>query len=260
MRRRILGWASAWFLAGCLRAHGNTLTQPDKSKKQDLADRMKKAEEQEAAEVERLYSTKPLLVRMGGKAWYIPANYSTPKGLNEPSEGNADAFGFFLFLPDYGGFTKENWRDRFDKRRIEVLQVESVDKDLMVPDTRGHRSRANPAGYGDPVARFQNSRASLEERPSILKYGLEGFRWKSRRRAGVTWTGKRSNGEFFFFESSFAPGETPPGRVRFPICTVQYYSAKEDLFIAYRYSQEHIAKWREIDDAIWSRLHEWQVK
>jgi hypothetical protein len=45
-----------------------------------------------------------------------------------------------------------------------------------------------------------------------------------------------------------------------PSCQAQYYSAAEDLHIVYRYSQHHLPQWREIDDAIWAKLHKWEVE
>ena len=226
-------------------------------------EKRERADEREAREVEKLYSTKPIRFRMAGQQYVVPANYFTYKGRDEVDTGNSEGFGFFLFLPDFGGYTKENWRDQFDRRRIYVLEVKPVDKNAMIPYSLGGYVKAEPANYGEPRAQFQNIRALLEEIPSFKLYGLEGYRRKgagARGTPGVTWTGTRSNGEFFFFNSSLAPGEPLRPGLTNPVCQTQYYSEQEDLFISYFYSQDHIAKWREIDDAIWEKIHSWRTK
>lgn len=141
-----------------------------------------------------------------------------------------------------------------------MLQVSAVDKNVMVPIYGGGLQRVTPANYGEPRARFENLKGILEDSPTYELYGLKGYHAKGRGSDKVTWVGYRSNGEFFFFDSSLAPGQPlQPGIIN-PHCGTQYYSEKEDLFVAYRYSQDHIMQWRDIDDAIWSKLHQWQVK
>jgi len=230
--------------------------------KKQATEGMRRAEEHEAKRVELLYSTKPKRVILGNREYRIPANHFGPKQLDEPDTFVADesGFGFVLFLPDFGGYTKENWRNKFDPRLIQVVQVTTVDKNAMVPMTDGTRQRTPPEGYGEPRARFKNRKPSLEQKPGYKLYGLEGYRPKNARPdSGVTWVGTRSNGEFFFFDSTLPPDMSPlPGR--YAICQARYYSEQEDLLIVYRYFQEHIAKWREIDDAIWGMLHDWRSK
>lgn len=218
--------------------------------------------ETEAQEVDRLYSTKLSHVILGNREYRIPANYFGPKQGQEPAVfvAKENGFGFSMFLPDYGGYTKENWREGwFHPLLIQVIWVKTVNKNAMLPMTDGSLRRIRPAGYGDPKARFANRRARLEDAPSFKLHGLDGYRRKGKGAKGVTWVGARSNGEFFFFDSTLSP-EEQPGRGRYSFCQAQYYSEQGDLNIAYRYQQRHIANWREIDDAIWTKLREWRVK
>jgi hypothetical protein len=225
---------------------------------ESIQERMARAMEEDTEQVNRLYSIKPVRVILGSREWVIPANYFGPKGEGSPDTFMADKyFGFVLFLPDYGGYTKENWSDPFDRRQISILNISSVDKTQVVVFSDGHHEIVSPANYGEPTAQFQNWRRMLEDKPLLDVYGLEGYRPKYGK-ADVTWTGTRSNGEFFFFRSHLAPGESTQKGTN-PLCDVRYYSEKEDLFIAYMYSNDHLAQWREIDDAIWSKLHEWRV-
>jgi len=224
---------------------------------EQIRERMRKAQEKEARDVDILFSTKAVRIDMGGRTWLMPVNYWTPKGRDETDRAG-ERFGFVLFLPEFGGFTKENWKDPFDSRRIDVQELSAVDKNAVIPYASGGVTKIDPAGYGEPRARFNNRRRTLEDMPSFELHGLKGYRQKGTGSPGITWTGTRSNGEFFFFESTLAPGQSPSYEP-YPICATRYYSEQEDLFIAYRYSQQYMEKWREIDDAIWMRLHQWRL-
>jgi len=214
----------------------------------------------EARAVDAQYSTKPVRVFIGTREYIIPANYFGPKGRDLPDFMDANGigyFGFHLFLPEFGGYTKDNWKDKFDPNLVQILQVKSVDK--AAGDRPDGHSQANPATYGEPIAQFRNVRRLLEEKPSLRAYGLQGYRTKHGN-ADVTWTGTRSNGEFFFFRCDQAPGDSARAGIAIPQCDVRYYSEKEDLFVAYRYSNANLNLWRRIDDAVWAALGKWRVK
>lgn len=217
--------------------------------------------EAEQRQVERFYSTKPRKVILDDRKYLIPANYFGPKQLDDSDAVLVpdDGFGFSLFLPDYGGCTTRNWQNPFDHRRIEIVRVATVNRNEMIPQRDGTYRLIAPSAYGDPSARFANRRSRLEDSPSLHVYGLEGYRRRGPSPETV-WTAKRQNGEFFFLECSVPPVELGHSRVVNPTCEAQYYSASEDLDIVYRYSQYNLPKWREIDDAIWNKLHEWEVQ
>ena len=218
-------------------------------------ERLRRAKEEEGRRVEALYSVEPKRIVLGDREFRISRNYFDPKGRNAPDTFVAkdNGFGFTLFLPDYGGFTKENWREGWSHPdRIDVVQVRRIATHTLTDGTQRR--------YGDPIAGYGRLRRLFEEAPAFKLYGLEGYRrGGGGATQGVLWTGTRSNGEFFFFESSLGPGEQP-ARGRRAFCKVRYSSEKEDLYVAYRYSQHHLAKWREIDDAIWHKLHAWRIK
>src|SRR6185369_6247313 len=156
-------------------------------------------------------------------------------------------FGFRLFLPDFGGYTKENWRDPFDRRKVTVVQVNTVKKDDIGTFTDGSRRPLSPDRF-DPRVIYDRI-VGRQVPDSVLLYGLTTHRHANGAPSDLL-SGTRSNGEFFFFRSGFPPRlPERPAYPPNPLCDVRYYSDKEDLQISYRYSQDHIAKWREIDDA-----------
>jgi hypothetical protein len=236
--------------------------KPDQKSNREFEEQMQGAVEAESREVERLYSTKAIRFRLGGRRYSVPVNYFTPKGRDEPESGDSEGFGFTLFLPNFVGYTKDNWKDPFDRRLVKVIEVKPVDKLAIVTLTDGTSRRVSPSSYGESKARFENRKPRLESQPSFSLYGLTGYRYKGGGATpGIVWTGTRSNGEFFFFESPLAPDQPvrPDVYPTHPHCKTEYYSEQEDLFILYIYSQDHIAKWKEIDDAIWAKIHSWRM-
>jgi len=221
---------------------------------------MRIAQEEDAREVDRLYSTRLVPFRVGKHCYAVPANYFGPKDFRDEPQRPWEYFGFLLFLPDFGGYTKENWLDPFDRRRIDIVEVKTVDKVAIGNFTDGSR-RPLDLNRFDPRVQFERIKP-LQEEASIQLYGLTVYRNKGGGNTpGAVWTGYRSNGEFFWFRTSLAPGESkrngwPPN----PLCDVRYYSEKEDLSISYHYSMDHLAMWREIDDAIWSKINGWRVR
>jgi len=248
--------AAAWAVVG---GTANSTYGDEHERRMDA---MKSAFAQDAADVERLFSEKPILVRVGAQEYLLPRNHLTPKGAAERDTVRYSYLAFYLFLPDYGGYTKDNWQEgAFHEQLIDVMTVQPVDKNAKSRTTKGEIVPASPASYGEPKAQFQNIRRLLEKTPSLHLAGLEGHRAVNHPSVKtITWVGTRANGEFFFFRSPFAPGEGPVPGVQYPHCRVRYYSEKEDLYIAYAYKQQHIERWREIDTRIWQKIKEWRQK
>ena len=217
------------------------------------------ADEQDAQEVERSFSTARIHIQLKTRKWVIPANYFSPMNMTGSEVLERRSFGFKIFFPNFEGFDKENWRKGwFDERRIDIVEVSLVDKTELVPNLGGGSDLVSPAAYGDPNAQFENIKPMLADKPELRKYGLVGYQLRNGH--SIVWSAHRSNGEFFFFFTYADPEVRPASPGTYPLCDVRYYSAIEDMFVAYRYSSNHIAQWREIDDGVWKKLHEWEVR
>jgi len=263
-RRRLLGGLLGWVSILFASSTRETLAQPiikDLLDQAETQDRIRRAKDEDAKRVAELYSTKPKRIVLGHREYLVPANFFGPRERDEPDVFVAKdgGFGFFLFLPDFSGYTRDNWRDYFDPRLIRIVQVKEVDKHAILRPPDGTTRPAPPSAHGDPKALFEIRKRGYESEPSLAMYGLRGYKRRPPN-PGALWAGNRTNGEFFFIQASPAPGEpTRPG-LTYPACDVRYYSEKEDLFIFYRYPQQNIENWREIDDAVWAKLHGWRVK
>lgn len=88
-------------LLGCKETPNASASSTETQLLERARERMKAAEEQDAKEVELLYSTKPIRVHIPGREYVIPVNYFYQKGKNEPNTFDAtkNGFGFFCFSP-----------------------------------------------------------------------------------------------------------------------------------------------------------------
>lgn len=222
----------------------------------EVVEGMRRAREEDIKAVEALYSTKLHRVLLGDLEYQFPINYITPRGRDEPNTFVATnyGFGFYLFLPDFGGYTKQNWRDQFDLQLITVSRVRRFNPGKTKNDAIERSSR-----HGDPWESYQVLKQFYRDTPSFKSYGLEGYKSRGQN-SRVLWTGQRSDGDFVFLLTSLAPGVAPKPGITNPQCVVRYLNRKDGLYIDYRYSQDHLEKWRDVDDGIWAKLNSWRVR
>jgi hypothetical protein len=211
-------------------------------------------------------STKPIKIKLkdSDRVFAIPRNYFSPREANEPDEEELEYFGFTLFLPTFEGYTTETAKfyapEHFPPIKgekyfesIYVLRVEMVEK---FDRRNGKNTPLPPNAWGDPMAMLQavsKGQNLIREEYGLKCYGKRSWEGKGNRFPCI---GTRSNGEFIFMWSP-----DPPELSGLPWnCDVIYYSAQEDLYINYQYSRRHIAKWREIDDAVWAKIKAWRVR
>jgi hypothetical protein len=209
------------------------------------------------------FSTEPIKIslRDSSRVFLIPRNYIEPNLADEPDEQELRRFGLTFFLPDYSGFTVDlaeeyprrstRWGDMIWVLRVQPMP--GAGAEFIVE--RGEKVPVQPEWWGDPDAMFKNGIDGLD-----LYYEAYGLRCYGKANwAGLgnnlPCLGKRSNGESIFMQV-----RDKPRMDGIPyICDVRYYSEREQLYVEYRFPRQHLDKWREIDDAIWARLHSWAV-
>ena len=206
------------------------------------------------------FSTKPIKIKLkdSDKIFVIPGNYFSPHEKNTRDEEKLQRFGFTLFLPNYEGFSID-MAEEYPKRSkhwddmIWVLRVNPEAK-FVIQD--GKEVPLPPNVWGEPKALFKirtNGLELLREEHDLKCYGKKSWIGLGN---GLPCIGTRSNGELLVMWAT-----DPPQQEGIPyMCDVRYYSEQEQLYIEYRFSRHQFAKWREIDDAIWAKLHAWQVK
>lgn len=156
---------------------------------------------------------------------------------------------FDFFLPDFTGYTLENYRNESDENKVEVIYLHAGDPHEADPDAPGEyppnmlkrslRDVLNPNDYKDTYAlRCYQGR---EVRDRITCYG--------RRDASV-------------HEDILLTALVPPyaAGVSFPQMQARYFSKRYGgVRIAWRTHVKNLPRWHDIDAQIWKFIDAWTV-
>ena len=183
------------------------------------------------------YSTAPVQVTLEGHEYVIPMHYLTAFGSRQPKTAPKYVT-VSMFLPDFGGYREDNYRDPFDKRKITVFW-------------------GGAFGGSPPEDQLANltKHLGVQKDPKEDRYGLEGYRGKHEYEKWFV--GRRKGGELVVFRCR---SEAPDKGVVNPLCDTKYPNQRNGYGLAYRFSAEHLPKWQEIDERINSLIMSWRTR
>ena len=155
---------------------------------------------------------------------------------------------FDFFLPDFSGYTLQNYQNESDENKVEIVYLHAGDPHEAEPDAPGEyppnmlkrslRDFLNPADYKD-------------------MYGLRCYRGRNLSDR-VACYGRRDTGGEDILLYTFLP-PYPPG-VTFPQMQARYFSKRYGgVRIAWRTYAGNLPRWQEIDTQIWKFIDAWQV-
>jgi hypothetical protein len=165
----------------------------------------------------------------------------------------AKSAGFTMHMPDYAGYTPDNYLKDFDENRVEIVQISPASMDQMQPGATGayppnqfERISTGPYRAFDPD--------KYEE-----KYGLRCYLQTDTDGDTQYCYGKRDSNieEYLFLDIT-----VPPYRIstQFPNMTTHYFSPRYGgLEIAWRTHMNNFPRWREIDAQIWKYIDAWNI-
>jgi hypothetical protein len=184
----------------------------------------------------RGYSTAPVSVALEGHEYAIPMNYLTAFG-DQPAKSTPRYVTMAVFLPDFAGFREDNYRDPFDKRKITV--------------SWGGAFGGSPPG--EQLASLQQ--LGVAKQPHEQRHGLAVYRGQV---AHESWfLGERADGESLLLRCR---AEAPAQGVVNALCEARYPNARNGYGLSYRFSAEHLPKWREIDEQINRLIMSWRIR
>jgi hypothetical protein len=202
------------------------------------------------------FSTKPTKISLTTQEFLVPRNYLTPSGKDSPDERKLDWFGFRLYLPDFQGYTPDNleYYAHQSGRLEQAIFVSTVREAAKTQMLDGKLVELPPTAWGEPAALF-----ALHSRPSYElvrdEFGLQCY--GPRSSTGAVYhsvcKGTRANGEMMVL---IVDGE-PSGLY---VCRVNIYSAQERLQVRYDYSARNLHLWKQIDEAVWTKIRSWRQK
>ena len=207
-------------------------SEPDKKKPSS-----KKGAPTSEEAFKRGYSTAPVRVSLEGHEYVIPMNYLTAFG-NQPLQMAPKYVTVSVFLPDFGGYREDNYRDPFDKRKVTVFWG-------------GAFGGAPPE---DQLANLMNH-LGVQKAPEEDRQGLAAYRGKHEYEKWFA--GKRKGGELVLFRCR---SEAPDKGVVNPLCDTRYPNQRNGYGLAYRFSAEHLPMWQEIDERINALIMSWRTR
>jgi hypothetical protein len=172
-------------------------------------------------------------------SFVIPRNYFGAHNASYPNYKQLPWFGFRLFFPDFNGYSRET-------ANLDNL-VGILDNEIRILDVKAPEVIGDGSSLGDPKASYRRVAPTASNWPRSV-YGLDCAAYRQDPDAAMVCLGKRSNGQLLFMTIGDS-GET---------CDVSYDA--EGVYIHYRYSRALLADWRQIDDAVWEKLHAWRVR
>jgi hypothetical protein len=156
---------------------------------------------------------------------------------------------FDFFLPDWSGYTLQNYRNETDENKVEVVYLHAGDPHEADPDAPGEyppnmlkrllKEAFDPEGYED-------------------RYGLRCYRGRALTDRTACY-GKRDGpgGEDILL---YVP-KPPYAADAFPQMQARYFSKRYGgVRVAWRTHVKNLPRWREIDARIWRFIEAWRVE
>jgi hypothetical protein len=158
-----------------------------------------------------------------------------------------ESIGFQFFMPDYSGYTPQNYMDDFNDNLVNVVRLEPSDPAQMQPDAPGYY----------PPNMLKRSMAILVADKAEDRFGLRCY--PSRRSVEpptrLTCYGRRKvKGEYIMLDTYVAP--FTPGA--YPTMQARYFSPRfGGVIMVWRTSAKNFPRWDDIDTQIWKFIAEW---
>ena len=156
---------------------------------------------------------------------------------------------FDFFLPDYSGYTIQNYRNDFDKDKVEVVYLHAGD---------AHEADPDAAGEYPPNMLKRSLKELLNPNDYRDMYGLRCYQGRIVHDR-ITCYGRRDprSGEDILL-SALVPPYGPD--VTFPTMQARYFSKRYGgVRIAWRTHVQNLPRWHEIDTRIWKFVEAWNV-
>lgn len=193
--------------------------------------------------------TDSLTIEVPLQFWRYAINPVKPPRV--PVLPNSDHFEvqFDFFLPDFTGYTLQNYRNESDENKVEVIYLHAGDMHEAEPDA--------PGEY--PPNMLRRALKELVD-PKDYKdlYGLRCY--KGRALADrLACYGRRDEktGEDILI---YVPIPPYAPDVTFPMMQARYFSKRYGgVRLAWRTHVKNLPRWHEIDAQIWKFIDEWKV-
>jgi len=156
---------------------------------------------------------------------------------------------FDFFLPDFSGYTLQNYRNDFDQNKVEVVYLHAGDPHEAEPDAPGEYP---------PNMLKRSLRDLLDPKDYKDMYGLRCYKGRVQTDRLICYGGRNDGSGEDIMLSVLVPPYAEG--VTFPTVQARYFSKRYGgVRIAWRTHVSNLPRWQEIDAQIWKFVEAWNV-
>ena len=179
----------------------------------------------------------------GNKVVRAPAPVSQAK--------QVPSIGFEFFMPDFSGYTPQNYKKEFDEHRVNVIEIQPADPAQAAPDA--------PGEY--PPNMLKRMLGSVLDPNNYQDlYDLRCYRhFPGFHTDKITCYGRRdaTHAEDIMLDVTVPPYQPS---TRFPIMQARYFSQRYGgLRVVWRTHASNLSRWHDIDAQVWKFIDSWNV-
>jgi len=160
---------------------------------------------------------------------------------------------FQFFLPDFTGYTPENYTEKFAPNRVDVIELQPADPRQIV--------RGAPGEY-PPNMLARALKSLLDPSTAISMYGLTCYKFsrdspETHNMVSCWGRDKQAGGNYVMFDVPLRPFRS---WMKFPTMQARYFTPMYGgLRIVWRTNAKNLPNWQVIDAAIWRFIKEWNL-
>ncbi|MHB1122453.1 MAG: hypothetical protein ACYC0T_06970 [Ramlibacter sp.] len=196
--------------------------------------------------VARDYSRSPVEVDVADTRFRLAAHYISPQGAVFKPEQRLTSIGFWVFLPDYGGYTRDNWREPLGNPDCILIRVAA-------------ETRTRPE---EEVERFLAEGGAETERVGDREATVYDSR-KTRARLPVNVVSRhhvfkavKAGGGPYYAVCDAEQGIVEEGAR----CEIFFGDARRGLRVSALFRRTHLGRMAEIEERLSAMLESWVVK
>ena len=166
-----------------------------------------------------------------------------------------ESIGFEFFMPDFGGYTPDNYQDEFHEDKVELIEFAFVGM--------GEEQAGAPGSYPPNMFARVSAKRDRSFHPDEYqdRYGLRCYGYEPQLDIGSTQYcyGLRDSktNEHILLKISPPPY---PEWIIYPHMQAKYFSPRYGgVYVLWRAQMKHFPHWREIDQQIWRFIEQWSI-
>jgi hypothetical protein len=161
--------------------------------------------------------------------------------------------GFTMHMPDFSGYTPDNYLIEFNKKVVDVVWLSAESMDQIKPGAPG----TYPPNMFDRVS--TGPYRAFDPEKYEEKYGLRCYKDRDQESDEQYCYGRRDSNieEYILLRITVPPYKRT---TQFPLMTTMNFSPKYGgLELGWRTHMDNFPHWREIDAQIWKYIDEWNI-